>query len=63
MTEEIKLNKLITDKIENLEIDKNIKDFLKDIIIFEKSISNLGGKPSYKDEYKQKIMKYSSKEE
>lgn len=63
MSEEIKLGRIITEKIDDLKVNENIKEFLKDILKFEKSIAHLGGNVPYTNEYKMRIEMYSSKEE
>lgn len=63
MSEEIKLGKIITEKIEQLKIDDNVKKFLFEILKFEKSIANLGGNVSYTPDYKEFIERFAPKED
>ncbi|MGH7890501.1 MAG: hypothetical protein ACRENF_08130 [Thermodesulfobacteriota bacterium] len=63
MSEEIKLGKIITEKIEQLKVDDNVKEFLLEILKFEKSIANLGGNVPYTNDYKKRIETFAPKEE
>jgi len=55
-----KINKKITEKIEKGEFSKNIKNFLRDILIFE-FIHFEEAKPWYMDKYEELINKYTNK--
>ncbi len=63
MSREIQLSRIITEKIEQLKINKNVKDFLNEILKFEKSILHLEGRVAYAEQYKRMIEMFAPKEE
>lgn len=63
LSREIKLSRIITEKIDRLEVDENTKSFLTDILNFERNIYNLEGKVTYTEQYKKLIEKYAPKED
>ncbi|WP_323736085.1 hypothetical protein PXD04_09400 [Methanosphaera sp. ISO3-F5] len=52
-----KINSQIIEEINNLEIDINLKDCLKEILLFEYDISNQYN-PNFKKQYEKIINKY-----
>ncbi len=55
------INQMIIDKIENADTSKHIKEFLLDILRYERSVSNqreTGGIPRYSKTYRNFLNKY-----
>lgn len=55
------INQMIIDKIENADTPKHIKDFLLDILRYERSVYDqreTGGMPRYSKTYRNLLNKY-----
>lgn len=51
------INPLILDKLESLKIDDKLKDFINEVLLFEKQKMNLQG-VRYKEDYERIIERY-----